>query len=142
MTRAYPVPGCYSEVLKVSDRDGNAAYDFGIVQVLDPDPSAPLPPMIHPSYWPTQGISAGDQVTFKVRTFGTTDGTEMWDFGDGSEPVMVQSDGNVKKLDPNGYAVTSHAFQSAGDYIVRVQRTDRHGVRAVGHLHVHVDPSD
>ncbi len=85
VTHAYPKPGCYSEILKVSDNQGNVAYDFGIVQVLDSDPKAPLPPMIHPAYWPTQGISAGDPVTFKVRTFGTTDGTEVWDFGDGSE---------------------------------------------------------
>jgi hypothetical protein len=95
--------------------------------------------MIHPSYWPTQGISAGDPVTFKVRTFGTTDGSEVWDFGDGNKQVEVRSDGNVKKLDPNGYAVTTHVFESAGDFLVRVQRTDRHGVSGIGHLHVHVE---
>jgi hypothetical protein len=142
LRRAYPKPGCYSEILKVTDAEGNIAYDFGIVQVLDPDPNATLPPMIHPTYWPTQGICAGDPVTFKVRTFGTTDGTEVWDFGDGSDQVVVRSDGNVKPLDPNGYAVATHAFQSAGDYIVRVERTDHRGVRAIGHLHVRVNPID
>lgn len=136
--RAYPKPGCYSEVLKVTDDQGRVAYDFGIVQVLDRDPAAALPPMIHPAYWPTQGITAGDSVTFKVRTFGTTDGEETWDFGDGSQLVQVRSDGNVKKLDPDGYAVTTHKFDSAGDYLVRVQRTTRHGATAYGHLHVHV----
>lgn len=100
--RAYPKPGCFSEALKVTDAEGNVAYDFAVVQVLDPNPSATLPPMIHAAYWPTQAIAAGDRVTFKVRSFGTTDGTELWDFGDGSERVEVRSDGNVKKLDPNG----------------------------------------
>ena len=53
--------------------------------------------------------------------------------------LVVQSDGNKKKLDPNGYAVTTHAYKSPGDYLVRVQRTDARGVSAVGHLHLHVD---
>ena len=84
-------------------------------------------------------IRAGDPITFKVRTFGTTDGKEVWNFGDGSEKVEVQSDGNVKKLDPNGYAVTTHSFKAPGDYIVRVERSDRDGIRAVGHLHVRAE---
>ena len=62
-----------------------------------------------------------------------------WDFGDGSERVEVRSDGNVKKLDPNGYAVTAHTFESAGEYLVRVERTNDHGVSAIGRLHVHVE---
>lgn len=139
VTRVYAKPGCYSEILKVTGANGHVAYDFAIVQVLDRAPEAPLPPMIHAAYWPTQGIVSGDPVTFKVRTFGTTDGSEVWNFGDGSEPVEVRSDGNVEKLDPNGYAVTTHAFESPGDYIVTVQRSDRQGATAIGHLHVRVE---
>jgi murein DD-endopeptidase MepM/ murein hydrolase activator NlpD len=139
VTRSYPKPGCYSEVLKVTDADGHTAYDFAIVQVLDGDHLNRLPPMIHPTYAPTQGIRPGDPITFKVRTFGTTHGKEVWDFGDGTPKVKVQSDGNVKKLDPNGYAVTRHSFKQPGDYIVRVERTNADGVRGVGHLHVRVD---
>ena len=138
ITRVFAQPGCYSEVLKVTDNDGNSAYDFAVVQVLDGGHLDALPPMIHPSYAPTQGIQAGDQVTFKVRTFGTTDGKEVWDFGDRTAKVEVQSDGNIEKLDPHGYAVTTHAFSKPGDYIVRVTRENRHGVPAVGHLHVRV----
>ncbi len=139
VTRMYPQPGCYSEVLKVTDSDGNTAYDFAIVQVIDGKQPERLPPMIHPTYAPTQDIDVGDPITFKVRTFGTTDGNEVWDFGDGSPTVEVQSDGNVNKLDPNGYAVTTHAYKTPGDYIVRVQRTNRDGIRGVGHLHVRVE---
>jgi len=142
VSRQYPKPGCYSEVLKVTDDEGNVAYDFGVVQVLPRDPSAPVPPMIHPTYWPTQAISAGDEVIFKVRTFGTTHGQEVWDFGDGSQKSKVQSDGNVNKLDPNGYAITSHTFDVEGDYVVKVQRTDERGISAVGHLHVRVGPGE
>ena len=139
VARTYPKPGCYSEVLKVTDAEGNVAHDFGIVQVLDGENLDRLPPMLHPNYWPTQNIRPGDPITFKVRTFGTTDGKEVWDFGDGTDKVEVQSDGNVNKLDPNGYAVTTHAFKESGDYIVRVERTDRDGVSGVGHLHVRVE---
>jgi murein DD-endopeptidase MepM/ murein hydrolase activator NlpD len=138
-TRMYPKPGCYSEVLKVTDMEGHSAYDFAIVQVIDRDQPERLPPMVHPTYAPTQGIRSGDPITFKVRTFGTPDGKEVWDFGDGSATVEVQSDGNVEQLNPNGYAVTMHSFQSPGDYIVRVQRTNLHGIRGIGHLHVHVE---
>ena len=142
VTRNYPKPGCYSEVLKVTDADGNTAYDFAVVQVIDGNRLDELPPMIHPTYAPTQGIRAGDPITFKVRTFGTTDGKEVWNFGDGSATVEVQSDGNATKLDPNGYAVTTHKFIAPGDYIVQVKRTNRDGVSGVGHLHVRVEPND
>ena len=38
----------------------------------------------------------------------------------------------------DGYAVTTHCFKKPGHYIVRVERTNRDGVTAVGHLHVRV----
>ena len=96
-------------------------------------------PTIHPNFYPTGGIQQGDPVTFKVRTFNTSAGKELWDFGDGSEKVEVHSDGNAVKLSPNGYAVTTHRYQRPGDYVVRVGHTDEFGMNAIGHLHVHVD---
>jgi hypothetical protein len=78
-------------------------------------------------------------VTFKVRTFNTTDGSEVWNFGDGSPEVEVHSDGNAVKLAPDGYAVTTHRFAQPGDYLVKVERSNDHGVKAVGHLHVRVE---
>jgi hypothetical protein len=74
--RTYNQPGEYSEVLKVTDNLGNASYDFAVVQVLDRQSPEPNPPAIHAAYFPTQGLRSGDLVTFKVRTFGTTDGDE------------------------------------------------------------------
>ena len=47
-------------------------------------------------------------------------GNEAWDFGDGTEKVMVKSDGNVEMHAKDGYAVTQHHFAKAGDYLVRV----------------------
>src|SRR5207245_1745633 len=85
--RTYSQPGEYSEILKVTDDRGSIAYDFTVVQVLDRPSSEPLPPAIHATYAPTRDIYAGEPVTFKVRTFGTTDGSETWDFGDGTPPV-------------------------------------------------------
>jgi murein DD-endopeptidase MepM/ murein hydrolase activator NlpD len=138
VTRVYPKAGAYSEVLKVTDTRGNIAYDFAIVQVIDPAHFDKLPPAIHPTYSPTFGLKAGDEVTFKVRTFRTTYGGEKWDFGDGSPPVTVKSDGNVKPLAKDGYAITQHRYTRPGTYIVTVERTDDIGQRAIGHLAVEV----
>ena len=138
--RTYVKPGRYSEVLQVTDEAGNVAYDFAVVVVLDREHPDRRIPSIHPNYHPTTGIRPGDPITFKVRTFNTTVGKEVWDFGDGGSPVEVQSDGNAVKLAPNGYAVTTHRYDKPGDYIVRVTRSNEHGVAAVGHLHVRVEP--
>ena len=136
--RTYDKPGAYSEVLKITDAAGHVDYDFAVVQVIDRGQPDRLPPTIHPNYAPTFGIQPGDPVTFKVRTFRTTDGKEVWDFGDGSPQVEVQSDGNAVKLAPDGYAVTTHRYQKPGHYIVRVERSNRFGMKAVGHLCVRV----
>jgi murein DD-endopeptidase MepM/ murein hydrolase activator NlpD len=136
--RTYDQPGEYSEILKVSDEQGNASYDFAVVQILDRQAPEPAPPSIHAAYAPTQGLRAGDPVTFKVRTSGTTDGSETWDFGDGSSPAMVRSDGNVQPLARDGYASVVHRFAKPGDYLVRVERADRRGHKAVARLLVQI----
>jgi dienelactone hydrolase len=138
--RTYERPGVYSEILKVTDRQGNVAYDFAVVQVLDRSHPDQIPPTIHATYAPTEGIRSGQPVTFKVRTFRSTDGQETWDFGDGSPPVEVRSDGNVNKLAKDGYAVTEHRFEKPGVYLVRVARTDRRGATATARLAVTVEP--
>lgn len=137
--RSYDKPGMYTETLRIEDAQGNIDFDFAVVQVVDPSKPDELPPSIHPTYSPTTGIHSGDRVTFKVRTFRTTDGEEVWDFGDGSRPVTVKSDGNVHKLAKDGYAVTEHTFKKPGVYLVRVQRTNARGETAVGCLAVHVE---
>lgn len=73
-----------------------------------------------------------------VRTFRTTDGKETWDFGDGSPKVAVQSDGNVVPLAKDGYARTVHRFERSGHFLVRVERSNRHGHTAVAHVQVRV----
>ncbi len=139
--RRYDKSGHYSEVLKVTDAAGHVGYDFAVVQVLDPEKPEQVPPTIQAAYSPTWGIKAGDPVTFQVRTFRTTDGSERWDFGDGTPPVEVRSDGNVVALAKDGFAVTSHTFAQPGDYLVRVERTNARGEPATAHLHVVVEPS-
>ena len=136
--RRYDQAGRYSEALKITDAEGNVDYEFAVVQVIDRQHPDRRPPGIHAAYAPTFGLCSGDEVTFKVRTFGTTDGEETWDFGDGSPTVKVRSDGNVTKLDPDGYAVTRHRFEKPGHYLVRVERTDRYGYKAVGRLDVRI----
>lgn len=142
VTRTYAKPGVYSEVLEIRDAAGHVDYDFGIVHVQDPAQPGQLPPSIHPSYYPTTGIRPDEPVTFKVRTFGTTDGEETWDFGDGSPPEKSHSDGNVKSLAPDGYAILTHRFARPGEYLVRVERSNAAGVTAIGHLHVTVEAGD
>jgi hypothetical protein len=137
--RVYDRPGTYSEVLKVVDTAGRAAYDFAVVQVSPRgDPKLKIP-AIHTTYFPTLGLKPGHEVTFQVRTFDTTDGNEIWDFGDGSARVEVKSDGNADHWAKDGYASTTHRFDKPGDYVVRVERANRDGLRAVGHVVVTVE---
>ncbi|MCP4260809.1 MAG: peptidoglycan DD-metalloendopeptidase family protein [Planctomycetes bacterium] len=136
--RAYERAGQYNEIVKVTDSAGNFAYDFAVVYVIDRRHPERVPPAIHANYYPTFGLRANDEVLFKVRSFGTQDGEEVWDFGDGTAAVKVLSDGNVKQHNPQGYALTRHRYKKAGDYIVTVRRSDEHGYEAVGHLHVRI----
>jgi len=136
--RNYNQPGTYSEVLKITDTAGRSDYDFAVVQIIDKGHPDQLPPTINAAYYPTFGIKPGDEVTFKVRTFRDTAGRETWDFGDGSPPVTVQSDGNRNRHDPQGYAVTTHRYQKSGHYLVTVSRRNERGEQATAHLHVRV----
>jgi len=135
--RSYSQAGTYSEILKITDDHGRTAYDFETVNVLDPKHPEPAPPSIQAAYWPTLGVTQGKPVTFKVRTFGTTDGEESWSFGDGATGT-TKSDGNVTPLAKNGFAVTTHTFTKPGDYIVRVERANRLGQKAIAHVWVRV----
>jgi len=138
----YAKSGEYNEILKITDSAGNIDYDFAVVQIHDKATSDKLPPAIHASYYPTRGIEPGNEVTFKVRTFRTTYGNEIWDFGDGSPNVKVKSDGNVEVHNPQGYAVTKHSYSRPGHYIASVQRTNERGQRAITHLHIRVGTGD
>ncbi|OGG55515.1 MAG: hypothetical protein A3F84_29715 [Candidatus Handelsmanbacteria bacterium RIFCSPLOWO2_12_FULL_64_10] len=130
--------------VEVTDREGRVGYDFARMTILDRARLSEVadfhkwPLRLHAAYAPTLGIRPGDPVTFKVRAYNTTEGQETWDFGDGSPPVTVQSDGNVDYHAKPGYAVTVHRYTEPGDYLVRVERTDNQGIRAVARLHVQV----
>ena len=100
LSRTYDVAGMYSEVVKVTDDAGNSAYDFAVVQVIDHQHPEKLPPSIHPTFAPTFDIRPNDPVRFTVRSFRTTAGSEVWDFGDDSPHVTVESDGNKKSWIP------------------------------------------
>lgn len=135
--RTYTKAGEYSEILRVTDADGRADFDFAVVQVIDK--AQPLPiSTIHPAYQPTLGIRPGDEVTFKARSFRVAPG-EIWNFGDGTPEVEVRSDGNADVHAEDGYAVTTHSYSKAGDYIVRVEHTNERGLKAIAHLHVKVE---
>ncbi len=139
---AYPKPGSYHEILKVTDAAGNIDYDFQRIKVIDPKSPDQYGPRLHPTYWPTFGIKAGDVVTFKVRSFQIPElenSPEVWDFGDGSPRVKVQSDGNRVALEKDGYAATEHRFGKPGQYIVTVRRASKNGNTNVAHLHVRVE---
>ena len=136
VARTYKSPGYYSEILKVTDSDGNVAYDFQVVHVHTP--GKPSAPAIHAAYAPTQNIRAGDKITFKVRSFDRKTSGETWDFGDGSPSVKVVSDGNKSKLSKKGYAVTTHTYAKGGHYIVTVRNNDESRGLGITHLDVMV----
>lgn len=139
--RSYDRAGMYTEILRVTDDEGRTDYDFAVVQVIDREHPDQVPPSIHPVFWPAESIKPGDEITLKVRTFRVApdEGHETWDFGDGTPPVRVQSDGNAVKLAKDGYAVTTHRYARPGDYLVSVQRTNRRGETAINRLHVRVE---
>lgn len=135
--RSYPTAGEYSEILKVTDSKGNVDYDFMYIQVFDKDDPEKQIPTIHPAYYPTLNLKTGDPVTFPVRTFGSETGNEIWDFGDKTGKVTVNSGIVQRKTQNEGeYAKTIHSFSEPGHYIVRVERTNQYGFPAIGHLHV------
>jgi len=138
ITRTYDQPGTYSEVLKITDGAGRVAYDCAPVQIYDQAQQDQLPPTIHPTYHPTFGLQAGDEVTFTVRIFRTEHGEETWDFGDGSPPVTVHSEGGGGSHNPQGYALTTHRYDQPGHYIATVERTNERGQKAVARLYVPV----
>ena len=137
--RKYPSPGTYSEILKVTDANGHVGYDFADVQVINRADPENVPPTIQAAYAPSLNLKAGQVATFKVRTFRTTHGEERWDFGDGSPTVTVKSDGAVKKLAKDGFAITEHRFAKPGNYLVRVERSNERGEPAITHLWVPVE---
>jgi murein DD-endopeptidase MepM/ murein hydrolase activator NlpD len=136
--RTYDKPGTYSEILKITDKRGRVAYDFATVNVLDARRRDQRPPAIHAAYAPSMNLKPGREIAFQVRTFGTTEGEETWDFGDGSAPASTKSDGNVKALAKDGYAIIRHTYAEPGDYLVRVERSNGRGEKAVARLHVRV----
>jgi hypothetical protein len=136
--RTYERPGEYSEVLKVVDAKGRVDYDFAVVLVIDGKSDGKPSPTIHASYAPTFGIRPGDPVTFKVRTFFAEPAGETRDFGDGTPPASVRSDGNARPMAPDGYAETVHRYDKPGHYLVRVERAGPGGARTMARLHVRV----
>lgn len=148
----YDSPGTFSEILKVTDTQGNIDYDYATVQIRDRNEPEKMPPTIHAAYHPSLDIKPGDPVTFKVRTFRSETGHEVWDFGDGSPPVTTrsamekyvesESKGFIEYgYDPlkGKYAETVHSFAGPGHYIVTVERSNEHGYNATAHLHVEVN---
>jgi murein DD-endopeptidase MepM/ murein hydrolase activator NlpD len=139
----YQRPGTYSEILKVTDSRGRTAYDFAVVQVVSRQTAGKsddesLPPTIHAAYGPTMNLRPGEPITFQVRTCRTTEGHEQWNFGDGTPPVTVTSDGCAQEKNPEGYAKTQHKFTKPGDYLVTVERANARGEKATARLHVRI----
>ncbi|WP_372634364.1 PKD domain-containing protein [Fodinibius sp.] len=136
--QSYSQPGTYSEIVKVSDREGNYDYDFAVVKVFEEgsDGTEGLPD-IHAAFYPTQNIAPGDKVFFQVRSRWTTEGYDVWDFDDGSAPATVKSNIETDNHARVGYSTTSHRFDEPGDYLVKVQRETSRGT-ATAHLYVRV----
>lgn len=151
--RSYDRPGMYTEVLKVTDANGNIDYDCAIVQVYEKDNPVKLPPTIHLTYAPSLHIQPGEMVTFKVRSFNTRVGYETIHFGDGSPPLRTNSVAKltsafVKNIgllgwednsrDPLGYAAVTHRYEQPGHYLAKAEVTGENGYTAVHYVVVHV----
>ncbi|MCE5231303.1 peptidoglycan DD-metalloendopeptidase family protein [bacterium] len=143
LPHAYSVPGSHREILKVTDIDGNFAYDIMSVLVVDAQPAAPAQasrqrprqPSVMAFYWPTLGIKPGDPVYFSSRGNGA-DGYDVYDFDDGTSTVRVRSNIDTAGHAENGYAMTVHHFKKPGYYFVKVSRTDAETGRRGYHMMV------
>lgn len=135
----YTRPGQYTEVLKVTDRAGETAYDIATVQVLDKANPKQRPTVVHAAFTPTLEVTPGRPVIFKVMSFAPSgDDGETWDFGDGTPKVTVKSIGTGRAIDQR-YAITEHRFARPGDYIVSVERGNARGERAIDRVWVRVE---
>jgi len=140
VAQTYGKPGTYSEIVKVTDEEGNYDYDFAVVKVYERGSKGEEGlPDIHATYYPTTGIKAGEKVFFQVRSRWETEGFDVWDFGDGSDSVTVKSNINSDNHAQVGYSITSHRFQEPGDYLVKVQRSSSKST-ATARLYVKVLP--
>jgi murein DD-endopeptidase MepM/ murein hydrolase activator NlpD len=136
--RTYEEPGTYSEIVRVTDVEGNYDYDFATVKVFEEGSDGQDgPPGIHATYYPTLDIHPGEKVFFKVRARGVTEGYDVWDFDDGTDPFRVKSNIDTDNHAKVGYSITSHRFEEPGDYLVKVHRKSSEGTATV-HLHVKV----
>ncbi len=138
--RKYARPGFYSEILKITDAAGRIAYDVATVVVAERDHPERVPPGMHVAYYPSLAVHAGEVLTFKCRMFGSTQGAETWDFGDGTPPAITHSNRNAERHAADGYAVITHRYERPGHYLVRVERKDDHGWPAIGRVCVPVSP--
>ena len=135
----YDASGTYSEIVKVTDTKGNYDYDFAVVKVYEGSRDEKALPDIHATFYPTTDIKAGDKVFFQVRSRWVAEGYDVWDFKDGSDPVMVKSNIESDNHAQVGYAVTSHRFEKPGDYLVNVHRKTSRGI-ATARVYVKVLP--
>ena len=135
----YPKPGMWCETLKITDAEGNEAYDFAHVMVLDPNDLEHYPPNVNLNYHPTRNIKVGDEIRFQARAFRMIGGEELWDFGDGSPTQKTKSPAQAKMLAADGYAEITHRYSQPGTYLVTVKRTHENGIPAMSKLAVTVE---
>lgn len=134
----YPTPGTFTELLKVTDSQGNISWDVAHIMVLDPNDLEHYSPSLNVNYSPTENLKTNEPITFKVRGFNMQGGKETWDFGDGSPKQFTQSPENAKPLAPEGYAKLLHQYEKPGTYIVTITRTHNNGQTATTKLVVTV----
>jgi len=132
--RTYPGPGFYTEVLKVTDGEGNVGFDFAVVQIVHADDPRPRYSYLHAAHSPSKDVRPGVDVLFTARVFGIGGGAEVWDFGDQTPPEVTRSDNSPF----GGYASVLHRYDRPGDYLVRVDRTNRFGEPSIARLWVRV----
>jgi murein DD-endopeptidase MepM/ murein hydrolase activator NlpD len=133
----YDQAGTYSEIVKVTDARGNYDYDFAVVKVYEGANGEGVLPDIHATFYPTMDIRVGEKVFFQVRSRWTTEGYDVWNFADGSDPVPVKSNIETTNHAKVGYSIVSHRFAKEGDYLVKVHRKSPRGT-ATAHVYVKV----
>ncbi len=121
VSHAFVAAGSYTVQLTVVDEVGQAATSAGTSVTVGAPPS----PTSNFTFSPTSPV-VSDNVVFDASTSTTTQGTTIaslaWNFGDSTPIISCPGDSHCV-----GTRIISHAYSSAGVFVVNLVITDSAG---------------
>lgn len=107
--RTYQQPGCYSEVLRITDSRGRESIDCCQVKVFSNERPEPVIPILFGTCLPAGTGRVNQPISFRIWPQGLQVEQIRVDFGDGT-----------LRDEYRPYSAVSHTFRSAGNHVVSV----------------------